>query len=334
MKPRFVLALPLFDEAVHADLRQRAHVVVCPDHDEATVAAALAGADVLIARGPAKFGAALFDRADRLSVVATVGSGSDSIDVGAATRAGIVVTNGAGVAPVPVAEYVLGALVLGQRRLLEESDRLFRGGYARWDARYDGMTGRTASRTRLGLAGLGQVGTEVARRAVLGLGMETRYFDPRATPPAELGLTPAASLDELFAWADTVSLHVPLTPSTRHLVGAAQLALLGPDGVLINTSRGPVLDQPALLAALRAGTIRSAIIDVIDPEPPDADTLAVLAGTPGLFVTPHIAGVTREALHDLSRSAVERAFATLAGERPSSLVNPEVWDVRRRFPAG
>jgi phosphoglycerate dehydrogenase-like enzyme len=333
MTPRFVLALPLLDSDAHADLANRADVVLCPDHDEPTVAAALPDADVLISRGPAKFSAALFDAAPRLCVVSTVGSGYDSIDIAAATASGIVVTNGAGVAPVPVAEYVIGALVIGQRQLQRERANLLDGTYARWDERHHHVTARTVARTRLGLLGLGRIGLEVARRAVLGLGVETRYFDPWATPPADLPIIAAASMDELFGWADTVSVHMPLTPQTHGLVGTAQLDALGPDGVLINTSRGAVLDQRAVLDALRAGRIRSAVLDVLDPEPPSAEVLAELAATPGLFVTPHVAGVTREAMRDLSFAVVERAFTVLAGERPATVVNPEVWDRRRRYAA-
>ncbi|PKW16784.1 2-hydroxyacid dehydrogenase [Saccharopolyspora spinosa] len=328
-KPRIALTAPLFSRDADSYLVSEAEVLRC--YDSRPSVDDLAFADAVIAQSPRRIGRAELGPAEHLTVISTVGSGYDFIDVGAATDAGVAVTNAAGVASVPVAEYVIGAVVLGRRKFLDQRQRLLAGDFREWRARYDGVTASGVSASRLGIVGLGRIGAEIARRAELGLGMEVRYVGSgRVRTPAP-SLVEAASVDELCAWADVITLHVPLTATTRHLIGPRQLEMLGGDGLLINTARGGVVDQCAVLTALRAGTLGGAVLDVLDPEPPDSEALLEFSDIPGLFVTPHIAGVTRDSLHALSFSAVERALTVLRGEKPPTLVNPQVWKRRRRY---
>jgi phosphoglycerate dehydrogenase-like enzyme len=317
------------DHQAQAHLESAAIVIPPRAWDIWDHAEVLANADALIIRGPARLAGVDLMTVSRLAVITTVGSGTDCVDVRNATSARIPVSSGGGVAPVPVAEYVIGAMVIGHRSLLAQSTRLLAGGFDDWEDRFVGIPGRTLAGSKLGLVGYGNIARLVAQRATVGLGVETRYFARRSGQPDELGLEPARSLDELFAWSDTVSVHVPLTQETLGLVGRRQLELLGPDGLLIDTSRAGVTVFDDLLVALKGRVIKAAVMDVVSPEPPSQPDLERLA-LPNLVVTPHIAGVTKDSAAELSWSAVSRTLDALAGRRPSTLVNPEIWDVRRR----
>lgn len=300
-------------------------VIVIADDATGALLPHLADTEAIIARTPARVSAEVIAAAPRLRVVSTSGFGTDNIDIAAATAGGVAVVNNPGSAENSVAEHAV-ALVLGLAKKLTWSDAAVRSGRS-WDFRsgFDAieLKGRT-----LGVVGFGRIGREVARKLHEGLGMEIVVYDPlldvNAIAP---GARQVASLEELLALADVVSIHCALTPQTRHLFDGRTLALMRPGALLINTSRGPVVDEVALAAALILGTIGGAGIDVYESEPPGPGN--PLFGVPNAILTAHTAGLTVESARRLAVSAASQLLATLDGVRPANLVNPEVWEHRR-----
>ena len=247
----------------------------------------LADADALIVRSATKVDKALIDAAPRLRVVARAGTGVDNVDVDAASARGIVVMNAPGANSVSVAEHTV-ALMLGVARGVPAADASMKRGH--WEkSRFTGVELRGKT---LGIAGLGRVGQEVASRAH-GFCMEVIAHDPfiAAQTAADLGVT-LVSLDELFQRSDYLSLHLPLVPSTHRIVNAARLARSKKGLRLINTARGELVDEAALVAALESGHVAAAALDVFEVEPPKESKLISM---PQVIATPHIAASTREA---------------------------------------
>jgi D-3-phosphoglycerate dehydrogenase / 2-oxoglutarate reductase len=308
-------------------LGQVTELVTVGTADSAAVIAA-GPAAALIARGPARVGADVFDALPELAVVSATGSGADCFDIAAATERGIPVLHHPGVAPVPVAEYVIAALLVLNKRL-RLADTFLRAGGS-WEPK-DRFAGVDAADGTIGIIGFGAIGREVARRAHLGLGMRVLAHDPGKT--AELFAAHHATgtgLDELLSQSDVVSLHVPLRPATRRLIGARELGLMQRSAILINTARGGVVDEGALVAALREGQIAGAALDVFDPEPPSAAN--PLFALPNTLLTPHIAGLTGSAQARLSQNIASELERALRGQRPAHLVNPSAWPPRRPLP--
>jgi phosphoglycerate dehydrogenase-like enzyme len=276
--------------------------------------------DALIA-GTEPITARVLAAAPRLHIVARRGVGTDSVDLAAATARGVVVTVTAGVLTDTVADHAL-ALLLAAARQVARFDRLLKaGGWERTPALQ--VSGRT-----LGIVGFGAIGRAVARRAA-GFGMRVLAYDvaPDADAAAALRVT-LCDLDDLLAASDFVSLHVPLGPGTRGLIGAAALRRMKPTAVLINTSRGGIVDEIALVAALREGRLAGAGLDVFEGEPRPNPALVQLET---IVATPHVASHTGETLARMDRSCVDAVLAVLAGERPAHPANPDVYDreVRR-----
>ena len=264
--------------------------------------------------------AELLARAPRLRVVFVPSAGTDAIDVEAASAHGVAVVSAPGNNLVAVAESTVGMILAAQRKIVL-SDRLGRAaGRAATLAELGGPPGIVRGKT-VGLVGFGFTGREIGR--ICGaLGMEVLAHDPFADPveARRLGVEPVHDLEELLARADFVSLHCPLTAATRGIIGAAELAAMKPTAVLVNTSRGPTVDTAALVAALRAGEIAAAALDVTDPEPlPAGHELFALDNA---FLTPHLAGVAPELLPAAVETSTRGALAVLRGERPRNLVNP------------
>lgn len=261
--------------------------------------------------------AAVMDRAgSALRVIARYGSGTDNVDVAAATERGIVVTNTPGANDVAVAELTLGLMLALARRIPAAHDAVRRG---RWER----PVGTELRGKRLGLIGLGRIGLEVAKLA-RAMGMEVTYYDVMRRPKEERrwDLT-FAPLTEVVAQADVISVHVPLTPATHHLIGARELSRVKPGALLINTARGGVVDEVALLAALENGRLAGAALDVFEREPPPADH--PLLCHPKVIHTPHMAARTQEAVARMAEGAVAAVLDVLAGRRPAHVVNPEVY---------
>jgi glyoxylate reductase len=260
-------------------------------------------------------GAELFDTAGpSLRVVANFGVGYDSVDVAEATRRGIVVSNTPEVLTEATAELTI-ALMLALLRRVVEGDRLVRT-RNEWALAPTFMLGEGLARKTLGIVGLGRIGREVARLAEA-FGM--RVVHTRGSGPYE-----ELPFDRLLAEADVVSLHVPLTPETRHLIAAPELALMRPSAVLVNVSRGPVVDEAALVDALAEGRIAGAALDVYEREPEVSVGLLELEN---VVLSPHLGSSThaaRAAMGMLCADALEAVL--LRDELPANAVNPEAWN--------
>lgn len=257
----------------------------------------IAGAEVLITRTINKVNGELLDRAPDLRVIAQGTSGIDNIDLDAARSRGIDVINLPGVNANAVAELVIGHIIALTRTVPRYVRELTHGTWQRGDC----ATRHELRHYRLGIIGLGNVGTRVARLA-RAFGMPVRAYDPYV-PEAE-----AASLSELLQASDVVTLHVPLTDETRNMIAANELASMPRGAILINAARGEVLDLDAALAALASNHLGGLAVDVFDPEPPGR----TFPDDPRLIVTPHIAGCTFEAKND----AAELLYARLTSLSP------------------
>jgi glyoxylate reductase len=268
-------------------------------------AEALPGVAVLVAV-VARIGPAELDLLPDLRLVANYGVGYDSVDVAACRERGIAVTNTPGVLDAAVADLTL-ALILATRRHLVESDRFVRdGGWRRGWAQPE-LLGRDLAGSTLGLVGMGRIGTEVARRAEA-FGM--RVVHHRRSDGVQL--------DELLRSADVVSLHVPLTDETRGLLSRERLALIQDGATLVNTARGAIVDEGALVDELASGRI-SAGLDVFADEPRVPERLLTL---PNVVLTPHIASATVETRAAMTRVLVDNVLAFLHGEPLPDLVEP------------
>jgi glyoxylate reductase len=260
-------------------------------------------------------GAELFDAAGpSLRIVANFGVGYDSVDVAEATRRGIVVSNTPEVLTEATAELTI-TLMLALLRRVVEGDRLVRRRDV-WALAPTFMLGEGLARKTLGIVGLGRIGREVARLAEA-FGM--RVVHTRGSGPYE-----ELPLDRLLGEADVVSLHVPLTPETRHLIAAPELALMRPGAVLVNVSRGPVVDEAALVDALAEGRIAGAALDVYEREPELSVGLLELEN---VVLSPHLGSSThaaRAAMGMLCADALEAVL--LRDELPANAVNPEAWN--------
>jgi D-3-phosphoglycerate dehydrogenase / 2-oxoglutarate reductase len=322
--PRVALVYPLPDAGVEHDLRSRADVAVPEGDDAVSLGAVLDRVEGVILRGPAKLTRELIADAPGLRVIGAQGSGTDNIDVAAATERGIPVVHGAGIAPRPVAEYVIGGMVAGHRRWMDLHARIV-SGELEWGKRLVAYQGMQLTGTTLGIVGYGHIGREVAQLATAAFDVKVLAYDPLLPVGADLAPGERCDdLDDLLDRSHTVSVHVPLSEDTRGLIGAAQLRRIGADGVLIDAARGGVVDEDALLSALRKGELKAAVVDVFDPEPPTPEQMRRVGGTPNLLATPHVAGVTDLGLRNLSRHVVEEVLTVLAGGQPSQCVNPEV----------
>jgi glyoxylate reductase len=275
----------------------------------------IAGSAGLVTIPADAVGAELFDAAGpSLRIVANFGVGYDSVDVPEATRRGIVVSNTPDVLTEATAELTI-ALMLALLRRVVEGDRLVRR-RDEWALAPTFMLGEDLAGKTLGIVGLGRIGREVARLAEA-FGM--RVVHTRGAGPYE-----ELPLDQLLAEADVVSLHVPLTPETRHLIGAPELGLMRRSAVLVNVSRGPVVDEAALVDALVEGRIAGAALDVYEQEP---EVSAGLLGLENVVLSPHLGSSTRiarEAMGMLCADALEAVL--LRNELPANAVNPEAWN--------
>ena len=257
-----------------------------------------------------------------LRIVANVAVGFDNIDLAAATGHGVMVTNTPGVLTDTTADFAFSLMMAAARRVAE-ADRFLRAGkFGGWAI--DMLLGQDVWGATLGLVGVGRIGTAVARRA-RGFNMRILYTDEVALPldiERELGAA-RVELTALLQRADFVSLHVPLTPQTRHLIGAEQLARMKPTAILVNTSRGPVVDEASLAEALKRRVIFAAGLDVYEHEP---EVNPALLELDNVVLAPHIASGSVHTRSEMSAVAVRNLLAGLRGERPPNLLNPEVLD--------
>jgi glyoxylate reductase len=252
----------------------------------------------------------VLDLFPRLSLVANYGVGYDSIDVEACRARGVTVTNTPGVLDAATADLTM-ALILASRRRMVEGDAFVRAG--RWGSEWVAteLLGQEVSGAKLGIVGLGRIGSAVARRAH-GFDMRLLYTKRERLPAdeeRELGLE-YRELDDLLGEADIVTIHVPLSPETEHLIDARRISLLRPRACFVNTARGAIVDEPALVEALVAGRIRAGL-DVFADEP---DVPAELLALPNVVLTPHVGSATHETRAAMTRVLVDNILAAERGE--------------------
>lgn len=264
--------------------------------------------------------ASVLEAASGLRIVSQMAVGYDNIDVATATEHGVLVTNTPGVLTDATADMAFALLLAQARRLPEGQKAILAAEWGEWKPWF--LLGRDLTGKTLGIVGLGAIGMAVARRA-LGFGMRIVYNSRQRKPEAEAELgVEWRELPALLAESDYVSLHMALNDETRGMIGVAELAGMKQDAVLINTARGGVVDQAALVAALRDGTIGGAGLDVFETEPLAADD--ALMSFDNVVVAPHLGSATVETRTRMSDLAVDNLLAFFRGERPPCCVNPEV----------
>ena len=267
--------------------------------------------------------AALLDTAPHLRVVSLPAVGYDSVDVDLATKRGIVVCNTPGVLNAAVADLTMAMIIMLARRLPEFEAYSRRGGWGRKEPN-PGL-GHDIAGKMLGVIGFGRIGREVTRR-MQGLGMQTIWYDRFDRAPPDAPGSDYRSLDDLLQESDFVTIHSDLNPSSHHLVGEREIGLMRQTAYIINTSRGGSVDQAALTAALAAGRIAGAALDVLEKEPPDPDEPIVRL--PNVITYPHIGTATEETRRAMRGMAVDNLIAVLSDQPPLACVNPEVLATR------
>jgi D-3-phosphoglycerate dehydrogenase / 2-oxoglutarate reductase len=259
---------------------------------------------------------------ERCRLIVRYGIGVDTIDLATATECGIVVANAPTYCVAEVADHAAG-LILSFARRIPWLDRQVRDG--NWSAAQHDLWGvRRLSRLTLGIVGMGKIGRQVARR-MAPFGFRILGHDPYLSDVQvrSLGATPAA-LDDLLRESDIVSLHVPLMPQTRHLIDESRLSLMKPSAAIVNTSRGPIVDEAALIQALQESRLFGAALDVLDQEPPAPDNPLLRMDPLRVILTPHFAASSEEIFPDLHREVSAAAAAVLDGRWPPSMMNPDV----------
>ncbi len=319
-RPR-VLLTNAIHPALQPELARACELVLAPDTSAATLRRLVVDVDALVVRS--QLPPDIFEQAPRLRAVVRHGVGLDMIPVAAATARGIPVANLPGSNTTAVVEYCLAAMFHLRRGLAGVDSRLRSEGWAAARPLADGSSELGAS--VCGIVGVGAIGSRLAAAAA-GLGMRVIGLTRRPDKlPAGVAAVDKAAL---FTSADVVVLCCPLNDQTRGLVDAASLASMKPGAILINVSRGPVVDNAALIEALRAGRLAGAALDVHDKQPLTGDEAAF--DCPNLLLTPHVAGITDTSMTGMSRGTVSTLLALLRGEQPDNVVNPEVFDARLR----
>jgi glyoxylate reductase len=285
------------------------------------------GVDGLLSLLTDRVDADLMDAAGpQLKVISNYAVGFDNIDLKAASDRGIVVCN----TPCDevneaVAEHTWALILSLARRIVEADESVRRGGYKGWEPNI--FLGTSLIGKTLGIIGLGRIGSMVARRAK-GYNMKVLYnkHEPDKDAEKELGVV-FSSLDDLLKVSDFVSLHVPLTDETRGMINIETLAKMKKGSFLINTARGPIVCEDALVKALDEGTLKGAALDVYENEP---NIHPELLGKQNVVLTPHIASSTNEAREKMSQLAVEGLLHAFLGKKPLNMINPEIWNTRRK----
>ena len=322
-KPRVFIPHPIHADGI-ARLGEGFAVDAPETESEAGFVRSFAEADALIVRN-LKVDAERMDGAPRLKVIAKHGAGVDNIDIPAATARGIVVASVPGANADAVAEATVAMMLAALRRVPTVHAAVAE---AHYEARWGLLFGQLLDGT-LGLLGIGNIGARVARICSAGFRMRILAYDPglSADAVAERGAEKVDDLHALLARCDVVSLHLPLSEATRHIIGAAELRAMKPTAVLVNAARGPLVDEAALAAALAAGEIAGAALDVFEVEPPTAASPILTA--PNTVLSPHTAGNTVQTARALATASADIIIDVAAGRRPAHLLNPEVWTRRR-----
>ena len=267
-----------------------------------------------------KIDAGLMEAAPKLKVISNLAVGYDNIDIPEATRRGIVVGNTPGVLTETTADFAFALLMAAARRVVEADGFTRKRLWKTWGPMV--LLGQDIHHATMGIVGLGRIGVEIAKRAK-GFDMEVLYYDPlrRSEVEKELGVEYISELSTLLSRSDFISLHLPLCPETHHLIGAAEFAAMKSTAILVNTSRGPIVDQKALYQALKSHQIFAAAIDVTEIEPiSPEDPLLTLDN---VIIAPHIASASFTTRTSMATMAAANLIAGLRGQIPPNCVNPE-----------
>lgn len=309
MKPVVLLYDPIHADAV-ALLKEKCEVRLAPSLDENVLLENIGDVDAIILRASGTVSRRLMERAHRLKVVGRHGVGVDNIDLEAAKERGIAIVNTPDANTESVAEHCIGMMIALSKNLLA-ADRAMRQG--NWDARHE-LTGVELLGKTLGVVGFGRIGQRVGTIARSAFQMQVVYYDVMTYPETERALNARRiSLDELLASADVISVHVPLVPETQGLIGARAFSMMKHSAFLINASRGPVIDETALVEALETHRIAGAGLDVFMNEPIEPDH--PLLRLDHVILSPHMASHTEEALRRMAMVAVD-VLAVLEGKEP------------------
>jgi glyoxylate reductase len=326
MKPPVLVTKRIYPEAI-ALLEQHCEVDYVGNDDGLTAEALkdrLRGKRGVVSQLVDKFSAPVIESLEGIEVIANVAVGFDNVDVPAATRKGILVTNTPDVLTETTADFAFALLLAAARRVVYADHYVHAGEWKKWSI--DLLVGHDVHHKTLGIFGMGRIGQAVARRG-RGFSMRILYNDAvRAPQPieSELGLE-FVTKEQLLAESDFVSLHVPLSDATRKLIGEPELKQMKKSAILVNTARGPVVDEAAVAHALQEGWIAAAGLDVFEREPEVHPALLKLEN---VVVAPHIASASVDTRREMSLLAAKNAIAALEGRRPQTLLNPEVWEAR------
>jgi len=318
---RILLPQPIEKEAISLLEAANFEVVLAPDKRAETVAPLLKGVQAVILRTGIMFNRELMNHADDLWVISRTGAGVDNVDVPAATEMGILVTCVLGTNTRSVVEHAI-ALIFALAKHLPIMDREVRQN--NFDIRFKNLPRDLKGKT-LGVIGLGRIGSELARICHHAFGMNILGHDPYLTSEAMAlfqGWVEFCDMESLFRKADVVSIHIPLLPSTKNLIGAREFGWMKSDAFLINTSRGGVLDEISLIQYLREKRIAGAGLDVFAQEPLEKDN--PLKKLDNVILTPHTAALTRECVIRLATESAKAVIDIHHGKRPEGIVNPEV----------
>jgi (S)-sulfolactate dehydrogenase len=309
-----VVITEFMNEAAVESLSQEYDALYDPSlvDDRSRLLGLLGGARAIVVRNRTTVDPELLAAAPRLQVVGRLGVGLDNIDLAACEERGIAVRPAIGANATAVAEYVIGAILALERGVFWATDRVLEGSWPRTDLKGGEIGGK-----RLGLVGLGTIAREVADRA-RALGMIVAAHDPFLPSDDPVwNEVDRTTLEDVLTGSDAISIHVPLTDETRNLIDAPTIAAMRPGSIVVNTARGGIIDEDALVAALRSGHLGGAAIDVFAEEPVDERAASRMADTPNLILTPHIAGITNESDVRVGSMTADHVRRALTGEQRS-----------------
>lgn len=327
---KVLLVEPIHQSGINILEAAGLEVLVSPSTDTETLSGLVSGGDVfgMIVR-TSKLEGKVLEAGKALRIIGRHGIGYNNIDLNAADKLNIVISNVPDANAYSVAEYVIATVLLLSRKLIQGDGALRAGKMAQPGASLPGLVkkfnlgGNELPKRTLGIVGLGKIGIHVANMAGVLLGMNILGYDPYQKAP-NLAFEKVDDVREVFRRADFVTLHTPATSETENMVNADMLNLMKPGAYLINAARGELIDEKALSDALAAGKIAGAVLDVFREEPPSLSN--PLFAAPNLLLTPHVAGATDEAVERLSIGAAQAVADLFLGKKPANIVNPHVWD--------
>ncbi len=325
MHPKVLLIGHLYHPDGEAHLAARADLAVLPAPTREELLEAAKTAHAISPRYPNRADAEVIAAAEDLVIIHTSGRGTDAVDVEAATRHGVIVCNNPGFGRIPVSEHAL-FMLLGLSRHGREHDAIMRAGRGWEDRLQKHNIIRDLQGGVIGIIGLGQIGSEMARKCAAAFDMTVLAYDPYVSQEhaESVGATLCPTLEDVLGRADYISIHAELNDETHHIINETALRQMQPHACLVNTARGKIVSQDALHKALTEGWIRAAALDVYEVEPvgPDNPLLAL----DNLLLSPHVGGLTESFMSGSAMAVATKMLQALSGEPPESIVNPDAWE--------